>query len=1318
MPTLFDQLLNEPDLLGADQLKELKRLPEAADPDPRALAKILLQKKWLTRYQINEVAAGRAKGLRIGPYIVLDRLGEGGMGQVLKARHEHMGRVVALKLIRKEKLEKANSVARFYQEVKAAAALIHPNIVMAFDAGQAGGTHFFSMEYVAGTDLARLVNKDGPLPVAQACEYIRQAAIGLQHAHERGLVHRDIKPSNLLVSAAEGSSPVVKLLDLGLARLGDSFAQDTHLTKMGQVLGTPDYLAPEQALDSRSVDIRADIYSLGCTLFFLLTGRPPFQAEALAHLLLKHQMEAIPNVRELRPDAPEGLALLLQRMLAKKPEQRPAIPTEVAAALEPFASRKQTGAVQAAGAVEEHRIRPPASGDDFADLTADEGVVARFSSSRRDRSGDTVAEGPAKERKRPRERGGEKNNRLPILIGASIGGGTLLLAGIGVLLYVLLSGGKPADQSSQSPQEQKGPDTPVRPPKPIVPAKAPVAKSADDGTLFGGIEAAVKGGTTARSRMLGGSAGETDFLDVPGEGGLLTGLIIGIDSANGQGCVKSLQPIYSTRKGRVLGSVHGEMPRFLHNVEAKPGYAVGSVTIQARGVWLDALAVTFMAIDGTRLDPGRFYQQGWFGDARGKPPISLVGEGTPIVGIFGKVNRITSGLGLVSLAAPKGPPAIPPLAVPAPPSPPAPAPVARVEGEVRSYRLARGGVTPVCFFKDAGQALIPFQKEVRLCNLERLDVVRTYSASDSRQLSCLAVSPDGKTLAAGDIDGRVYLWDVESASERRRLERASGVQDLAFSPDSKSLAATGGGVLVKDGKWVVDSAGKPMVGDHGVDLWNVETGKKEHRFEAAGRHVRHGVFSGDGKQLLAGVDPLWVWGVQTRQVPAGFQKPALPFVHCLAAVEKRLVLLGAPPGDIVLWNLDASRVVKTFRGHSSQIHRLAVLPGGKQFVSLAGNFGRQMSGQPRTPPTDATLRLWDVGKGIEVGRTTLPEVSFALAVSPEGTHALVGDFTGLVRLIDLRKLPAPAAAVAVKPPEPTPAVKPAEKFAGHTGVVTSIAYSPDGKYLLSGGKEGTARLWDAKTGTEVHKLSPGGPVSCVCFSGNGKRLGVFAKPFSRVYDTARGTLELSFSPSVEDASVVGCLSDTGMEAVATGTRWVGCYKAQPGRPFATSHTYGNSAQVTCAAYSPDGSFFAYGDAVGMVRIRSTLLDKEVGSYAAHNGAVTCLAVAGGKTPRVISGGADKVIVLRSGTTLTIARKLSGHEGPLTSLSLSADGKQLASGSSDRTIRVWSLSPPKQLHKFTDEDAVLGVAFAPDGKVVASCGVEGIRFWKLTKTTKP
>ncbi len=200
--TSFLDALRASGLLDGARLEELAGCPEANDPAPTPLARAVLKRGWLTRFQLNAIATGRAKDLTIGPYVLLDRLGEGGMGMVYKARHQHMQRVVALKVIRKEKLANPEAVARFYKEVEAAARLHHPNIVLAYDAGQAGNTHYLSMEYVEGVDLARLVREQGPLPVPQACEYVRQAALGLQHAHEKGLVHRDIKPHNLLVSRA------------------------------------------------------------------------------------------------------------------------------------------------------------------------------------------------------------------------------------------------------------------------------------------------------------------------------------------------------------------------------------------------------------------------------------------------------------------------------------------------------------------------------------------------------------------------------------------------------------------------------------------------------------------------------------------------------------------------------------------------------------------------------------------------------------------------------------------------------------------------------------------------------------------------------------------------------------------------------------------------------------------------------------------------------------------------------------------------------------------------------------------------------------
>ncbi len=304
--------------------------------DPKLLADELVRRGWLTAYQKELLLAGRAGELVLGQYVLLDKIGEGGMGAVFKARHRVLKSVRAIKVIRPDRLVSKSAVERFYREAENVARLHHPNIILAHDAGQHGDVHYFVMEYAPGADLGHLLQRCGPLPPADACAYARQAALGLEHARERGLIHRDIKPSNLLVTP-EGQ---VKLLDLGLARvrLDEATASNASLTQDGAVMGTPDYMAPEQAEDSRRVDIRADVYALGCTLYHVLAGRPPFPGGSVMEKLIKHRLEEPRPIEALRGDLPEGLGPVLRKMMAKDPAARFQTPAEVAEALTPFAA--------------------------------------------------------------------------------------------------------------------------------------------------------------------------------------------------------------------------------------------------------------------------------------------------------------------------------------------------------------------------------------------------------------------------------------------------------------------------------------------------------------------------------------------------------------------------------------------------------------------------------------------------------------------------------------------------------------------------------------------------------------------------------------------------------------------------------------------------------------------------------------------------------------------------------------------------------------------------------------------------------------------
>lgn len=272
-------------------------------------------------------------------YEIVGLIGRGGMGDVYKATHRKMERTVALKVINRGLVQKTEVVDRFHREVRAAAQLSHPNIVTAFDADQADDFHFMVMEYVDGVDLSQTVKDRGALPVAEACEYIRQAAIGLQHAHEQGMVHRDIKPHNLMVTA-DGT---VKVLDFGLASLAPEAVPDVEtveargdLTAAGAIMGTPDFISPEQADDARKADIRSDIYSLGATLYFLLSGQPPFADGSVMHKLKSHAQAEPEPLESLRDDVPRELVAVVTKMTAKDPDERYLTPREVADALESF----------------------------------------------------------------------------------------------------------------------------------------------------------------------------------------------------------------------------------------------------------------------------------------------------------------------------------------------------------------------------------------------------------------------------------------------------------------------------------------------------------------------------------------------------------------------------------------------------------------------------------------------------------------------------------------------------------------------------------------------------------------------------------------------------------------------------------------------------------------------------------------------------------------------------------------------------------------------------------------------------------------------
>jgi eukaryotic-like serine/threonine-protein kinase len=321
--------LVEPDRL-AQVVTDWKRRATLAELDDAVFCgEHLVDVGLLTHWQCKKLLEGRHRGFFLGKYRLLDHLGSGGMSSVYLAEHLLMQRLVAVKVLPQNRVSDSSYLARFHFEAQAAAALDHRHIVRVYDLDNEGKIHYLVMEYIEGHDLDALVAKDGPLDFHVAANYVAQAADGLEHAHERGLVHRDIKPANLLVDL----SGTVKILDMGLAKFtagtrpAPSFSSEEH------VLGTADYLAPEQAVNSQLVDRRADIYSLGCTLYFLLCGHPPFETGGSLERMSAHQRRLAPSVLVDRPDAPAALVAICRRMMEKSPENRYQTATEVQHAL-------------------------------------------------------------------------------------------------------------------------------------------------------------------------------------------------------------------------------------------------------------------------------------------------------------------------------------------------------------------------------------------------------------------------------------------------------------------------------------------------------------------------------------------------------------------------------------------------------------------------------------------------------------------------------------------------------------------------------------------------------------------------------------------------------------------------------------------------------------------------------------------------------------------------------------------------------------------------------------------------------------------------
>jgi serine/threonine-protein kinase len=317
---------------------------EAVDPAKRdqpdrierRLARQAVQSRYLTLWQAQQLLAGRTTGYMVDRYRLLDVIGQGGMGRVYLARDTRLDRPVALKILSPDRLSNPRALARFVREARMGAKLQHENVVRIYDFGESNGKYFLVMEHIEGQSIATLIGERGPVPPATAARLVRQVALGLEHAHRKGLIHRDVNPFNILVTY-DGTA---KLTDMGLAVI---LATEERITRDGATVGTFDYIAPEQAKDSRNADTRSDIYSLGCTMYHMCSGQVPFPGPSLPEKLYGHQVIDPPPLSDKVPGLPEGLSQVVQRMMKKSPDERYATPIEVAMALAPYQEESYAG---------------------------------------------------------------------------------------------------------------------------------------------------------------------------------------------------------------------------------------------------------------------------------------------------------------------------------------------------------------------------------------------------------------------------------------------------------------------------------------------------------------------------------------------------------------------------------------------------------------------------------------------------------------------------------------------------------------------------------------------------------------------------------------------------------------------------------------------------------------------------------------------------------------------------------------------------------------------------------------------------------------
>ena len=1075
-------------LLEPSQIEETTVLASRSS-DPKSLARELLQRGWLTAFQVNNLFQGKGEELILGGYVLLERIGQGGMGQVFKARQKKLGRIVALKIVHKQRLNHPDAVRRFQREIEAASQLEHPNIVRAFDADNLGETHFFAMEFVDGMDLAKVVKKLGALPVLEACNYIRQAALGLQHAFERGYIHRDIKPANLLLT---NQGKIIKILDMGLARPDFSQDDSSTLTQEGSVMGTPDYIAPEQARDSHSVDIRADIYSLGCTLFYLLTARVPFPGGTLTEKLLKHQMDRPTPVRSLRPEVTPVVEAVLNKMLAKKPEERFQTPAPLAAVLQDVVQGKPNIALES--------LVPTAA----ALPAAGNGTMLETVNPFAGLGGqDTLGDAPV----RPAPAPPAKPAIPPVVkekagqVLKSVGAGLKLLApkvkpllgrlvilkqkpyswiaaGVGALLMITFVGClmfRSGPKKNDLPGKNSGPGAPKASPlDKLDPTKIPAAEQYP--WLPKEVVALV-----GESR--GRHAGGMHRLALSNDGKTLV-------STGRDGSVFLWEPETLRLKARLPKVSYWTVPVVFSNDDQFCYIGCSDQTVRRWSIRNDpplenaafaghAGPVLALALspDGKTLASGGNDRSVTLWDvsgAEGKSVAALKDLGDEVWALAFSPDGKTLAVGdsrkvhLLDVTAPE---------------PKKKTEIANLGGRVMALKYTRNG-----------QSLVVGElNQLHVFDVTVAPALERFKATTSGNIHTVSLSRDENWVACACDHAEGQFIDIASAKQKKTKLPAvfRPVQGIVWAADGQSVISGHGDTTLRRWTWNapgnVDALGPPLghpsaasslafsadnqtlaTGggpyDRVVQLWNVGVSPPAPGPELDSSFPAHAVaYSPDGKFLAAGVESNFVLVWDLAKKAADHPMPLsehLGTVKSLAFSPDSKVLAAGDAQKITLWEMPKAKKKAVLSGHEQVVNSLSFTPDGKTLASGSN---------------DATIRTWDIGGKEPSMKLSFPAKSgFVLQIQYLGEKLLVS--AGSDR--------------SIRAWDPNDGLLAENSFKG-TKDIASLALSADGKHLAAADRSGYLVVWSTDSDWKKEwKFEV--PLHAVAFAPDGRHLAIAA----------------------------------------------------------------------------------------------------------------------------------------------------------------------------------------------------------------------------------